>query len=104
VLLGVDHIGAGVANVTAAGELYGELSLTEAASDYTRPLPGLDRLTGHSAAVRGSWRSVSRISMVRVRSSPLTVCGRSRSRARSPSAVVASGTPTSPIQMGYACA
>jgi catechol 2,3-dioxygenase-like lactoylglutathione lyase family enzyme len=43
----VDHIGVGVSDIAAASEFYGELSFTEVAFDYTGPLPGLERLTGH---------------------------------------------------------
>jgi catechol 2,3-dioxygenase-like lactoylglutathione lyase family enzyme len=45
-MLGLDHVGVGVADVEAAMRFYGDLSFTELAFDYIGPLPGMAAAAG----------------------------------------------------------
>ena len=57
-MLGLDHVGVGVADMAAAMRFYGDLSFTELAFDYTGPLPGM-------AAVAGREIETARVVMLR---------------------------------------
>jgi catechol 2,3-dioxygenase-like lactoylglutathione lyase family enzyme len=46
-LMGLDHIGIGVSDMTASLEFYAELGFTDVAFDYAGPLPGLSAVTGY---------------------------------------------------------
>lgn len=46
-MTGLDHIGVGVSDMAAAVAFYAELGFTDAAFDYSGPLPGLRTVTGH---------------------------------------------------------
>ncbi|MGI8335757.1 VOC family protein [Actinomadura scrupuli] len=46
-LMGLDHIGIGVSDMTASLAFYAELGFTDVAFDYTGSLPGLTAVTGH---------------------------------------------------------
>lgn len=45
-LMGLDHIGIGVSDMTASLAFYAELGFTDVAFDYEGPLPGLKAVTG----------------------------------------------------------
>ena len=65
-MLGVDHIGVGVADMEAATRFYGDLSFTEVAFDYTGPLPGMQSVAG---------RDVEKARVVMLRSNNATALG-----------------------------
>jgi catechol 2,3-dioxygenase-like lactoylglutathione lyase family enzyme len=46
-LVGLDHIGIGVSDMTASLEFYAELGFTDVAFDYEGRLPGLSAITGY---------------------------------------------------------
>jgi catechol 2,3-dioxygenase-like lactoylglutathione lyase family enzyme len=48
-LMGMDHIGIGVSDMTSSIGFYAELGFTDVAFDYTGALPGLATITGHGA-------------------------------------------------------
>lgn len=47
-MLGVDHIGVGVADIERSMEFYGQLGLGQVAFDYRGPLPGMAEATGQA--------------------------------------------------------
>jgi catechol 2,3-dioxygenase-like lactoylglutathione lyase family enzyme len=65
-MLGLDHIGVGVADLEASRRFYGDLGLDEVAFDYTGPLPGLEPVAG---------RAIERARVVMLRPSRPTPLG-----------------------------